>query len=85
MACHSVGFLFSGHVSLFGNLCLQLFLYFLFLLSDRGKFSAALQEKKKQLSRTRNVSVKLNSRMEVRVSCTLAIAIGFSPLVGFPR
>ena len=47
MACHSVGFLFSGHVSLFGNLCLQLFLYFLFLLSDRGKFSAALQEEKK--------------------------------------
>ena len=46
VACHSVGFLFSGHVSLFGNLCLQLFLYFLCLLSDRG-ISAALQEEKK--------------------------------------
>ena len=34
------------------------------------------KRKRKQLSRARNVSVKLTSRMEVHVTCTLAIAIG---------
>ena len=47
------------------------FFYFLIVV-----FLLRYKRKRKQLSRTRNVSVKRNSRMEVRVSCTLAIAIG---------
>ena len=42
IACHSVGFIFGKPISLIWNLCLQLFLNFLFLLSDRG-ISATLQ------------------------------------------
>ena len=76
MVCHSVGFLFSGHVSLFGNPCLQPFLYFLFLLSDRG-ISAALQEEKKATQENSKRFCETEfSRMEVRVSCTLAIVVG---------
>ena len=76
VVCHSLGFLFSDQVSLFGNPCLQPFLYFLFLLSDRG-FSAALQEEKKATQQNSKRFCETEfSRTEVRVSCTLAIAIG---------
>ena len=60
---------------LFGTFVFSYFLIFFFYFLI-VVFLLRYNRKRKQLSRARNVSVKLTSRMEVRVSCTLAIAIG---------
>ena len=60
---------------LFGTFVFSYFLIFFFYFLI-VVFLLRYNRKRKQLSRDRNVSVKLTSRMEVRVSCTLAIAIG---------
>ena len=57
--------------TVFVSFFLILFFYFLIVV-----FLLRHKRKRKQLSRARNVSFKLTSRMEVRVSCALAIAIG---------
>ena len=60
---------------LFGTFVFSYFLIFFFYFLI-VVFLLRYNRKRKQLSGARNVSVKLTSRMEVRVSCTLAIAIG---------
>ena len=60
--------LFGTFVFSYFLICFFYFLTVVFLLRHKRK--------RKQLSRARNVSFKLTSRMEVRVSCALAIAIG---------
>ena len=57
--------------TVFVSFFLILFFYFLIVV-----FLLRHKRKRKQLCAARNVSVKLTSRMEVRVTCTLAIAIG---------
>ena len=57
--------------TVFVSFFLILFFYFLIVV-----FLLRHKRKRKQLCTARNVSVKLTSRMEVRVTCTLAIAIG---------
>ena len=69
-AAHSVSHFFLVG-SVFFSYFLISFFYFLIVV-----FLLRHKRKRKQLSRARNVSVKLTSRMEVRVTCTLAIAIG---------
>jgi len=65
----------AGHFFLFGTFFVSFFLisFFYFLI---GIFLLRHKRKRKQLCGARNVSVRLTSRMEVRVTCTLAIAIG---------
>ena len=60
---------------LFGTFVFSYFLisFFYFLIVV---FLLRHKRKRKKLSRARNVSLKLTSRIEVRVSCALAIAIG---------
>ena len=62
-------FLISG--TFFFSSFLILFFYFLIVV-----FLLRHKRRRKQLCAARNVSFKLTSRMEIRVSCTLAIAIG---------
>ena len=69
-ASHSAS-LFFLLGAVFFSFFLISFFYFLIVV-----FLLCHKRKRKQLSRARNVSVKLTSRMEVRVTCTLAIAIG---------
>ena len=63
------GFLISG--TFFFSFFLILFFYFLIVV-----FLLRHKRRRKQLCAARNVSVRLTSRMEIRVTCTLAIAIG---------
>ena len=62
-------FLISG--TFFFSFFLILFFYFLIVV-----FLLRHKRRRKQLCAARNVSVRLTSRMEIRVTCTLAIAIG---------
>ena len=62
-------FLISG--TFFFSFFLILFFYFLIVV-----FLLRHERRRKQLCAARNVSVRLTSRMEIRVTCTLAIAIG---------
>ena len=62
-------FLISG--TFFFSFFLILFFYFLIVV-----FLLRHKRRRKQLCAARNVSVRLTSRIEVRVTCTLAIAIG---------
>ena len=62
-------FLISG--TFFFSFFLILFFYFLNVV-----FLLRHKRRRKQLCAARNVSVRLTSRIEVRVTCTLAIAIG---------
>ena len=62
-------FLISG--TFFFSCFLILFFYFLIVV-----FLLRHKRRRKQLCAARNVSVRLTSRMEIRVTCTLAIAIG---------
>ena len=62
-------FLISG--TFFFSFFLILFFYFLIVV-----FLLRHKRGRKQLCAARNVSVRLTSRMEIRVTCTLAIAIG---------
>ena len=63
------GFLISG--TFFFSFFLILFFYFLIVV-----FLLRHKRRRKQLCAARNVSVRLTSRMEIRVTCTLAVAIG---------
>ena len=62
-------FLISG--TFFFSFFLILFFYFLIVV-----FLLRHKRRRKQLCAARNVSVRLTSRMEIRVTCTLAVAIG---------
>ena len=62
-------FLISG--TFFFSFFLILFFYFLIVV-----FLLRHKRRRKQLCAARNVSMRLTSRMEIRVTCTLAIAIG---------
>ena len=62
-------YLLSG--TFFVSFFLILFFYFLIVV-----FLLRYKRKREQLCAARNVSVRLTSRIEVRVTCTLAIAIG---------
>ena len=62
-------FLISG--TFFFSFFLIFFFYFLIVV-----FLLRHKRRRKQLCAARNVSVRLTSRMEIRVTCTLAIAIG---------
>ena len=65
----------ASHFFLFGTFVFSFFLisFFYFLIVA---FLLRHKRKRKRLSGARNVSVRLTSRMEIRVTCTLAIAIG---------
>ena len=62
-------FLISG--AFFFSFFLILFFYFLIVV-----FLLRHKRRRKQLCAARNVSVRMTSRMEIRVTCTLAVAIG---------
>ena len=62
-------FLISG--TFFFSFFLIFFFYFLIVV-----FLLRHKRRRKQLCAARNVSVRLTSRMEIRVTCTLAVAIG---------